>query len=154
MKIFNIGINNYYHTASIHLKEIPIGLYYLSNFVMWICDKVPDVPFPKFIPWKSPEGWMSMSEWFGDTQQWFHANICTPMFYFSSKHTKSVIIPLPYEYLKELFPDYFSDDSDWDDEDIYYRELTRELSIINTNAFKQLQKKLDYKYVKQVCDNQ
>jgi len=154
MRIFYVGFNDYYHTASIHLEKVPAGLYYLSEFVMWICVKIPSIPFPNFISWKSPEGRMSMREWFGDLQQWFHVNVCTHMFYFVRRHTKSTIIPLPYHYLKKLFPEYFESSSEWDDDDRMFRQLTRELSWKNEDEFNEFSKKLDYEHIKRLCDVQ
>jgi hypothetical protein len=154
MKLFNIGSNDYYHVASIHLDEVPFGLYYLREFLMWVCGHIPNIPFPKCIPWKSPEGWMSMREWFGDTQQWFHVNICTPMFYFTDKHTKHRHISLPYSFLKKEFPDFFENESEWDEEDKQFRQLTKEMAWDVENDFKHMQYKMDFKYIKAKCDVQ
>jgi len=154
MRTYYIGFNDYFHTASIHLSEVSTGLYYLYMLTMWICDKIPSIPFPKCIPWKSSEGWMSMNEWFGDLQQWFHMVVCESVANFSFKHTKSIIIPLPYGYLEELFPEYCQHSSEWDDDDRMFRQLSKELSWKHTDEFKQFLKKLGYEHIKQLCDSQ
>lgn len=49
MKIFGVGINNYWHTAFIILDEVPAPLYYLFRFTEFICDHTSSIPFKKII---------------------------------------------------------------------------------------------------------
>jgi hypothetical protein len=153
MKLFNIGTNNYYHTANVSLDEVPFTLYYLGEMIMWICSAIPSIPLPKWY-YRSEDGPTTLKEWFGDTQQLFHIYICTPITSFVWRHTKNTTIYLPYHYLQELFPDYFERGYDDDDEDKQYKELSGELSILHSYTFKQLQKKMNWEFIKKICDRQ
>ena len=158
MKLYNIGTNNYWHTASIILDDVPIGLYFLENIVMWICNKIPYIPLPKqkfrlkeIDAWDMTEnrdGWTDLNEWFGDTQQLFHLYVCSPLTQFVHKHTKTTMINLPYNFLQELFPESFKDqDYYFEDEDIPHLQKTKELSDWLDTQFRDLYRKLNYNYI-------
>jgi len=152
MKIFDVSFNDYYHTAQISLKKTPFILYYLYNFTMWLCDRVPSIYLPR-IKYTSPKGYKTdLRCWFGDTQQLFHIYICAKMFNLVEKHTKYIDIPLPYPYLKDLFPD--NDKTEWDKDDDKFRQLSKELSRKHNSQFKELQKKMYYTEIQKDCNPQ
>ena len=140
MKTYSVGINDYWHTGSIHLEEVPTGLYYLESMTMWICDHIPAIPLPK-IKFKvrvrdgwdytdNKDGWTDLNEWYSDIQQVFHIYICTWVTNFVWKHTKVVNIDLPYKFLQEKFPDKFIDlEREWDEEDIEFRKRQKDFLI-------------------------
>jgi len=152
MKTFNIGTNNYYHVAHVSLDEVPFVLFYLGELMMWFCSKVPDIPLPNW-PYKSEDGWTTLRDWYGDTQQLFHIYICEPFTRIVWKHTKTKRIDLPYQYLQKLFPDSFEEPYTFE-EDQDFIDLTEEWAILQTHSFKHLQKKLNYKHIKKVCTEQ
>lgn len=158
MKQYSIGVNNYWHTASIILDDVPVGLHFLETVVIWICDKLPYIPLPK-IKFRLKEsdacemtinkdGMTNLNEWFGDTQQLFHIFICSPVTDFVNKCTKTIMINLPYNFLRELFPDSFKEwEYDFDVEDITHMQKTKELAELLDVQFRDLYKKLNYVYM-------
>jgi hypothetical protein len=72
LKLYSIGINNYWHTASLHLEEVPAGLHFLKEFTMWICGIFPEIPLLKIkFRLKNPDdydcttkgdGWTDLNE--------------------------------------------------------------------------------------------
>ena len=124
---------------------------------MWICSLIPSIPLPpmKFklkyqddYSWtENDDGWTTLREWFGDTQQIFHTYICTPTTNFVWKHTKRVSINLPYEFLNERFPKEFKDlESEWDEEDQEFRTKTKQIADWVDGLFLDVYKKLDSQY--------
>jgi len=157
VKTYYIGSNNYWYTASLILEDVPTGLYYLELIIMWICSLIPSIPLPpmKFklkyqddYSWtENDDGWTTLREWFGDTQQIFHTYICTPTTNFVWKHTKRVSINLPYEFLNERFPKEFKDlESEWDEEDQEFRTKTKQIADWVDGLFLDVYKKLDSQY--------
>jgi hypothetical protein len=134
----------------VYLDEVPFILYYLGEMLMWICSKVPSIPLPKW-PYKSEEGWTTLRDWFGDTQDLFHLYICSKFTQFVWKHTEKKSIQLPYHTLKDLFPDDFredeSEDDEWEDEK-HFVQLTKELDWECQKQFADLTKKMDYQKIK------
>jgi len=160
MQIYHIGTNNYWRSASIILDDVPAGLYFLENIVTWICDKVPYIPLPKLkFRLKERDAWdmtenndgrTDLNEWFGDTQQLFHVYVCSPVTDFVNKHTKSTVINLPYNFLKERFPDSFEEpDYEFDDEDIAHMQKTKQLADWLDVQFRDLYRKLNCNYIQE-----
>jgi len=158
MKLYRIGTNNYWHTASIILDDVPAGILFLENVVMWICDKIPYIPLPKLKfrlkerdAWdmtENKDGRTDLNEWFGDTQQLFHIYVCTPVTDLVNKHRKSTMINLPYNFLKERFPSAFKEiDYDFDDDDIIHMQKTKALAEWLDVQFRELYSKLNYHYM-------
>ena len=58
------------------------------------------------------------------------------------------------EILKKEFPDFFENESEWDEEDKQFRQLTKEMAWDVENDFKHMQYKMDFKYIKAKCDVQ
>jgi hypothetical protein len=159
MKLYNIGSNNYWHTASIFLDDVPVGLHFLENVVSYICDIIPYIPLPKIkFRLKDKEAWditenkdgrTDLNEWCGDMQQLFHIYICSPISDFVFRHTKHTAINLPYSFLKELFPDSFKEqDYEFDPEDTEHMQKTKELADWLDVQFRNLYKKLNHNYIK------
>ena len=158
MKLYRIGINNYWRTACVILDDVPVGLYFLENTVMWVCDKIPFIPLPKLkFRLKDKDAWdmtengdgrTDLQYWFGDTQQLFHIYCCNPVTDFVNKHAKSTTINLPYNFLKAQFPDLFKeDDYDYDEEDIVHMQKTNQLADWLDVQFRELYGKLNYNYM-------
>jgi len=160
MKTFSVGTNNYWHTASIILDEVPAPLYYLSRFTEFICDIIPPIPLPP-IPIKlkhksdydwtdNNDGWSNLKDWYGDTQQLFHLYVCTLVHNIVWKYTKSISINLPYQFLRERFPDDFIDleDEYTDEKDVQFRIETKKLADAAHLAFLPVHKLLGYEYKK------
>lgn len=160
MRHYSIGVNNYWRTASIHLEETPFCLFYLQRFVEWCCDKCPEIPLPpvKFKirdpelrnEFRKTNGWTDFREWFGDTQQLFHLFVCDNMFQFTRKHTKSVVINLPYNYLKELFPKVFEFEEElgyYDEDDNALIAKNKRITDWTDQQFRELLPKLSWKYI-------
>jgi hypothetical protein len=164
MQTYFIGKNNYWRTASLILEEVPAGLYYLNSLTTWICDIFPEILLPKLRfrlrskgdwDWTSNrDGWTTLREWFGDTQALFHLWVCTPMFNFTQKHTKSISINLPYNFLKELFPDEFKLDEDdlnyWCEDDVEHRQRIEETAKWVDGLFRIVYKKLNHDYMSKI----
>jgi len=160
MKSFNIGTNNYWYTASVILDDVPAPLYYLARITEFICDHIPSIPLPQ-IPIKlkdkdtydwtdNNDGRTNLKEWYGDIQQLFHLYVCTPVHHLVWKHTKSISIDLPYDFLKERFPDEFRNmDVEYtDEEDIEFRMKTKKLADQAYNEFLSVFDKLNYEHKK------
>ena len=157
MKTYYIGSNNYWYTASLILEDVPTGLYYLELITMWICSHIPSISLP---PMKfklkyqddldyidNKDGWTTLKDWFGDTQQIFHTYICTPTTNFVWKHTKRVSINFPYEFLRERFPKEFAGlESEWDGEDQKFRTKTKRIADWVDALFRDVYRKLDFMY--------
>lgn len=157
MKTYSIGTNDYWFTASLCLDEVPIGLYFLEWIVSWMCYFTPSIPLPgiKFrlknkYSWDyttNNDGWTTLRDWFGDTQQLFHCHVCVPVHNFVWKHTKTIRLNLPYEFAREKFPDdCMESESDWDEDDIKFRIKTKELDDWSNDLFTNAYRTLDYKY--------
>jgi hypothetical protein len=160
MRTFSIGVNNYWHTASIVLDEVPAPLYYLERFIEFICDIIPPIPLPP-IPIKlsdkydadwtdNKDGRTNLKDWYGDIQQLFHLYVCTNAHNLVWKYTESTVINLPYQFLKERFPDSFVDleDEYTDDDDIEFRKETKKLADAAYHAFLPVHQLLGYEYKK------
>ena len=162
MKTYYIGTNNYWHTASISFDEVPTILYYLENIVSWICSIFPEIPLPK-IKFKlkynddwcwSPneDGWTTLRDWFGDTQALFHIYVCTPVHNLAEKYTKTIMINLPYNFVKEKFPIDFKEKeytSEWGEDENEFREKTKKLANWTDDLFRDVYRKLDFEYIKE-----
>jgi len=158
MKIWYVSANNYWFSASLHLEKVPIGLYYIERIVTWACSITPDIPLPKIkfkvkdkSNWEymdSNDGWTTLQDWFGDTQNLFHSYVCTPIHNFVWKHTKVIHIDLPYHFLKEKFPVEFERDleTEWDDEDREFRVRAEILATYSDKQFRDVYKTLNYEY--------
>jgi len=163
MKNWYVGINDYWFSASLIMSEVPVVLHYLEHVVSWICSIIPDIPLPKIrfklkdkSSWEytdNSDGWITMKDWFGDTQQVFHCYVCTPVHNFVRKHTKSVYIEMPYNFLKEKFPAEFKKDleSEWDDEDIKFRIKTKRLADWSDIYFRKVYRTLNFEYIKKAA---
>jgi len=119
MKIYAVAYNHYWKTASLHLEEIPAPLYFLREGVMTLCGILPGIPLPSWIwfrlknrddqKWSdNHDGWVNLQDWFGDTQQLFHLFVCTPVYNLVHRYTKTRFLNFPYEFLKERFPEEFT----------------------------------------------
>ena len=162
LKLYSVGINNYWHTASLHLEEVPAGLRFLMELTMWICDIFPSIPLPKIkFRLKNPvdydctpnnDGWTNLNEWFGDTQSLFHLYICEKVSRYVWRRTKFQSISIPYEFAKERFPKEFREiDEDydyWSDKlDIEFRKKTKRISDFVDAQFRDVYSKLDHNYI-------
>lgn len=158
MKTYYIGYNHYWKTAGISFDTVPTGLYYLYNFVEFICSKFPefDLPNIKFklkdkesYDWTdNKDGWTTLRDWFGDTQALFHSYICEPLFQFTNKHTKFVWIDFPYKFLKEKFPDEFGeDDSEYDEDEILEMKKVESITNFLNIEYKNIYQKLNHHYL-------
>lgn len=162
MRNWYIGRNHYWRIASIDLEEVSAGLYYLENIVMWLCSKVPDILLPKIKfrlkdkeNWNftnNEDGWTDLRDWFGGTQSMFHSYVCMPTSNFVWKHTKKTFIPLPYDFLKETFPNEFDpvklEEYDYDDDDLELLRKTEKLGEWTDKQFRKVLKQLDWNYIK------
>lgn len=160
MKTFYIGYNNYWKTAHISFDTVPTGLYYLEMFVMWLCSKIPSIPLPNIkIKLKysdddidfteNNDGRTTLKEWYGDTQQLFHLYICSPVFYFVNKHTKSIGIDFPYDFLKEQFPAEFGeDDFDYDEDEMEFKKKVDTMATWLDVGYRDVYKRLNYEYMR------
>jgi len=108
MRRWYIGINDHYYTSHICLEEASWYIFALENSIMTICDYAPRIPFPK-IKIKRDEEETNLKDWYGDTQQVFHAFVCDSVFQWCQKRIKNTDISLPFFYLKTKFPDEFKD---------------------------------------------
>jgi len=162
LKLYSVGINNYWHTASLHLEEVPAGLHFLKELTMWICGIFPEIPLLKIkFKLKNPDdydcttnedGWTDLNEWFGDTQSLFHIYICTPVTEYVWKRTKFRSINLPYGFAKGMFPNEFreveKDYGYWDDKlDIEFRKKTKKISDWTDKQFREVYQRLDHNYI-------
>lgn len=162
MKLYSVGINNYWHTASLHLEEVSAGLHFLQEFTMWICGIFPEIPLPKIkFRLKNPDdydftdnndGWTNLNEWFGDTQSLFHLYICETVSKYVWRRTKFRSVNLPYEFAKEIFPKEFSEmekDSDyWSDElDVEFIKKTKRITDFVDAQFREVYRRLDHNYI-------
>lgn len=112
MRRWSIGRNNIYFDASIYLEDAPWYVFLLDDLVNQTCGYFPPIPLPKikFTPKDETEKY-TLRDWYGDTQQLFHAFVCAPITEWCYKKTKMELIGLPYFFLKEKFPS-----EDWEED--------------------------------------
>jgi len=97
MKQWFIGTNNYWFTASIFLEKSPFVLMVIERLAMTICNVLIRVGFER-------------------VHDLWHINVCSKTTDLLYKHTKSIVIPMPYFYLKEKFPERFEYSYEYNEE--------------------------------------
>ena len=124
MRRWFIGVNDIYYTSYVDLEEAPWYIFAIDNAIMVICDIIPGISLPRIkIKWDGED--TNLREWYGDTQQVFHAFVCDPIFQWCQRRIKSEFVSLPFFFLKNMFPEEFKD-CDYEDS-VKGRKLHSEL---------------------------
>lgn len=102
MRDWNVGINDYYKTASLILDEGPWYAFVLSDLIMMICSKIPSVPLPFGslikIRDKEDDKTYTINEYYGDMSDLFHLFICSPITSYCFSKIKTIhSLDYPYE---------------------------------------------------------
>lgn len=106
MRIWSFAVNNLYKTGCYILEEAPWYVFFLREAIMEICDHIPSVPIPfgskLFINEEYGEK-ISVKDYYGDIQCWFHVKICCNIFNWCNNKIKIYHINTDYNDLKEKF---------------------------------------------------
>jgi len=159
MRNWYVGFNNWWFIGGIHLTKTPMILCFLEWLVSLVCYAMPSIPLPRIKfrlknkdDWNLIEnnrGWTDLKEWYGDIGQLWHLFVCIPVINLVGRHTKSVNIDLPYEFLKEKFPEEYTDyGSEYDEEENIERFKNKVIANNVNDQFKDVYVKLNFGYIK------
>lgn len=124
MRKINYGINSYHKKASINVDFTPFWVFALDQLIEGVCGYlVPPIPFPRIRITRDGET-TTMSEYYGDLEQWFHCHIHNPVFQFCQKRIDTRSIDVGYEETRKAF--YDKDKKFWDAGERRAEEMRRE----------------------------
>jgi len=104
MRIWSIGWNTQFKTASLHLEQGPWWLLWLTSGVCtcWI----PKIPFPSwlYITDKEDGQRYSWKAWYGDLSQWATCEIEMPLSGWAFKRIECHTVDIDFEKAKTDYP--------------------------------------------------
>ena len=130
MRRWSIGINDYYFTASIWLEDAPWYIFVIEYVIQFICNCIPRIPLPRIKIIRGNKE-TTLKDWYGTTEDLFHAFICGPVVEWCYKKINMESVDCPYYFLKKKFPKDFQkieDDCNWS-EDLLEEESRRQEGI-------------------------
>jgi len=114
MKNWSYSINSLFNKGELHLEEAPSYAYATEFASEFICDLILDIPLPEIQILDDEGKQTTLREQHGSVGQLWHLKVCIPVCAWAWSKTKSTVVPLGYDKVREIF--YEKDQKFFDDE--------------------------------------